>query len=640
MSPESALTHAEVDYREAKIDSRIRQYLAAPSQEHSVELFADFIIATDMTSIREFENGEGMQTEADGTPRMTTSYVSDESLGSDAIAHLDPFRVASQRDVSRRIHCLKFQRERCCLTCLASTLRLPGTRDEPKRLANEPSFERSYVTEKRFTPDVDVPISVTSHFYKPFTRARSSTSWYGNGRHFNFAILHSRRYDIRYHSTFLVLDIRGAVALCYRSASSAKVSRLRDSRDRGNDGFIRLDASFSDILIPGKTNGIDKYENFISGIYHGEITRNTLLALNDAAPQGPQPILFDLNKHYGLENEALGLVESACSGRDGTTPTRRGAPTMLTWCQAPTTPTRDEDDAYRGSRRGSREALILATLQCLKRQEIEQENFGYAPGEVSLRDRRATDVRQASAVDGASRMYAIGLDLRTGTDFVPELSWLRGVHEALRILLGADEVEKRVEMCLAEDGSGVGSNEEQETVILEINEQQSNVKNPRPSWLEEGDDTEAYPLGYFGAHYAQQTPSVLCKRTTTDFGESSKKFSPISTANRDTSATRTSIQSGFRDPLQQSSCPIRDKTPNHRRTLFGVLSRKAMYRGNLSSMGLACGPQSLQKPAQQAFVDILDNDVIKTLRTLKETKDETRKRIEEDLWHGDCRKVC
>ncbi|KAH8989350.1 hypothetical protein EDB86DRAFT_2831603 [Lactarius hatsudake] len=49
MSPQAALTYAEVDYREAKIDSRIRQYLTAPSQEHSVELFADFIIATDMT---------------------------------------------------------------------------------------------------------------------------------------------------------------------------------------------------------------------------------------------------------------------------------------------------------------------------------------------------------------------------------------------------------------------------------------------------------------------------------------------------------------------------------------------------------------------------------------------------------------
>ncbi|KAI9453220.1 hypothetical protein BJY52DRAFT_856352 [Lactarius psammicola] len=34
---------------------------------------------------------------------------------------------------------------------------------------------------------------------------------------------------------------------------------------------------------------------------------------------------------------------------------------------------------------------------------------------------------------------------------------------------------------------------------------------------------------------------------------------------------------------------------------------------------------------QQAFVDILDNDVIKPLTTLKQSKDETIKRIEEDL---------
>jgi len=42
---------------------------------------------------------------------------------------------------------------------------------------------------------------------------------------------------------------------------------------------------------------------------------------------------------------------------------------------------------------------------------------------------------------------------------------------------------------------------------------------------------------------------------------------------------------------------------------------------------------SLEQEAntQQAFVDILDNDVIKPLATFKETKDETRKRIEKDL---------
>ncbi|KAH9019605.1 hypothetical protein EDB83DRAFT_124610 [Lactarius deliciosus] len=48
LSPESALTHAELDYRAANIDVNIQQYLMASSQEHSVELFAAFIMAIDI----------------------------------------------------------------------------------------------------------------------------------------------------------------------------------------------------------------------------------------------------------------------------------------------------------------------------------------------------------------------------------------------------------------------------------------------------------------------------------------------------------------------------------------------------------------------------------------------------------------
>ncbi|KAH8997974.1 hypothetical protein EDB92DRAFT_2101189 [Lactarius akahatsu] len=44
----SALTRAELDYRDANIDSSIQKYLTASSQEHSVELFASFIMATDI----------------------------------------------------------------------------------------------------------------------------------------------------------------------------------------------------------------------------------------------------------------------------------------------------------------------------------------------------------------------------------------------------------------------------------------------------------------------------------------------------------------------------------------------------------------------------------------------------------------
>ncbi|KAH9035848.1 hypothetical protein EDB84DRAFT_1207001 [Lactarius hengduanensis] len=46
----SALTRAELDYGDANTDLNIRQYLLASSQEHSVELFSTFIMATDIGS--------------------------------------------------------------------------------------------------------------------------------------------------------------------------------------------------------------------------------------------------------------------------------------------------------------------------------------------------------------------------------------------------------------------------------------------------------------------------------------------------------------------------------------------------------------------------------------------------------------
>ncbi|KAH9051660.1 hypothetical protein EDB87DRAFT_772915 [Lactarius vividus] len=48
LSPKLALTHAELNYRAANIDVNIQQYLMASSQEHSVDLFAAFIMATDI----------------------------------------------------------------------------------------------------------------------------------------------------------------------------------------------------------------------------------------------------------------------------------------------------------------------------------------------------------------------------------------------------------------------------------------------------------------------------------------------------------------------------------------------------------------------------------------------------------------
>jgi len=60
------------------------------------------------------------------------------------------------------------------------------------------------------------------------------------------------------------------------------------------------------------------FEKFISGMYLGEITRNVLLSLVDAAPR---PILFsgqsskELNEHYGLDTAVMSAVEEAWEGK-------------------------------------------------------------------------------------------------------------------------------------------------------------------------------------------------------------------------------------------------------------------------------------------------------------------------------------
>ena len=60
------------------------------------------------------------------------------------------------------------------------------------------------------------------------------------------------------------------------------------------------------------------FEKFVSGMYLGEITRNILLALIDAAPN---PLLFNgragsgvLNKHYGIDTAVMSNVELAWAG--------------------------------------------------------------------------------------------------------------------------------------------------------------------------------------------------------------------------------------------------------------------------------------------------------------------------------------
>ncbi|KAH9962411.1 hexokinase-domain-containing protein [Russula dissimulans] len=224
--------------------------------------------------------------------------------------------------------------------------------------------------------------------------------------------------------------------------------------------------------------GFQEYEKFISGMYLGEITRNILLALVDAAPK---PILFGgkaterLNKHYGLDTEMLSLVESAWTEGASAAP--------LAECEAEAAALRD----FSGPRLAE-ERLTPATLKRLtKIQEVVQEHLGYAAGDVSLRDaalvqwaaalvvRRAArlsacavatvaiqigyvsglgkDGRPAAQLGAGGRQYSIGID---GSLYQHYPGFEEMIREALRGLL-VEDIEKQIEMGLAKDGSGVGA---------------------------------------------------------------------------------------------------------------------------------------------------------------------------------------
>ena len=140
------------------------------------------------------------------------------------------------------------------------------------------------------------------------------------------------------------------------------------------------------------------YEKFISGMYLGEITRNILLALVDAAPK---PILFNgkaterLNAHYGLDTEMLSLVESAwrsdAPGSRGEAAETEANNAALRDFSAPLV----------------EERITPATLRRLNRiREIVQEHLGYEPGEVSLGDAALVQWTAALVVRRAARLSA------------------------------------------------------------------------------------------------------------------------------------------------------------------------------------------------------------------------------------------
>ncbi|KZT26882.1 hypothetical protein NEOLEDRAFT_1177072 [Neolentinus lepideus HHB14362 ss-1] len=247
------------------------------------------------------------------------------------------------------------------------------------------------------------------------------------------------------------------------------------------------------------------FEKFISGMYLGEITRNILLALIDAAPK---PILFSgksttaLNTHYGLDTAVMSKVEEAWEsiqeesvseekpGGNVIESTSAEATAKVNGKIVPPTPKvtlRFDPESVQHQMKGpsslpaSFTPQQVAALERIRAVLVEELGFS-SPDDVTLRDaaivrwtcslvaERAAKLSGCAVaavlvqtgqarLDGTVPDDAEKTRIGVGVDgsliqFYPRFQ-IR-VRDALRSLVGA-EVEKVVEIGMAKDGSGVGA---------------------------------------------------------------------------------------------------------------------------------------------------------------------------------------
>jgi len=208
------------------------------------------------------------------------------------------------------------------------------------------------------------------------------------------------------------------------------------------------------------------FEKFVSGMYLGETVRSVMLALVDATPK---PLLFrgksteTLNKHYGIDTSLMSQMEEAWIGSDSSEDAFVLPPLST------------EFDAEHLSQK------VISKLEHMRKIVVEQLHFN---GEdVSLRDAAIVRwicglvARRAALLAGVAVAAVLietdhatlkgektpnkGLNDRLGVGVDGSLvekypNFQRILRESLQLLVG-EEVEQRVEIGLAKDGSGVGA---------------------------------------------------------------------------------------------------------------------------------------------------------------------------------------
>ncbi|KAJ7667643.1 hypothetical protein DFH06DRAFT_1280572 [Mycena polygramma] len=210
------------------------------------------------------------------------------------------------------------------------------------------------------------------------------------------------------------------------------------------------------------------FEKMISGMYLGEVTRNILLSLMDAAPKS---LLFGgkttpaLNTQWGFDTSVMSGVEEAWEGKDSKNGTGGNPVPQISAFESP-------------------ETLDPAVKEKLERvRAVLVKELAFKEGDVSLRDaaivRWASSLvaRRAALLSGvavATVLIQTGRAVLTGQEGQPTKNepkigvgvdgsliqfyphFEESLRESLRILVGS-EVEKRVDIGMAKDGSGVGA---------------------------------------------------------------------------------------------------------------------------------------------------------------------------------------
>ncbi|PPQ66277.1 hypothetical protein CVT26_010961 [Gymnopilus dilepis] len=208
------------------------------------------------------------------------------------------------------------------------------------------------------------------------------------------------------------------------------------------------------------------FEKFISGMYLGEITRNVLVALIDATPKS---LLFEgkstpvLNKHYGLDTSFMSATEEAWIGTDESQEAFSLPPLGSEFRRESLSPVvvKKLDDirqvivkflGFREEDVSLKDAAIVRWASALVARRAALLS-GTAVATVLIQTERATLRGEGQPKKGLNERIGFGVD-GSLVEHYPNFG--RILRESLRHLVG-EEVEQRVDIGLAKDGSGVGA---------------------------------------------------------------------------------------------------------------------------------------------------------------------------------------